>query len=70
MILKKAYSPRWANENNTCIDLTIVWKEFDRELPFTASADDFEEHGRLLFKMALNKEFGEIAPFTPNALCS
>lgn len=65
MILKSAKNPQWANSSNTAIDLVICWEEFDRELPFTASNDDFEEHGKALFKMAMNKEFGEIAPFTP-----
>ena len=63
MILKLAKNPQWADGSGTRIDLVIVWESFDRELPFTADANDFEEHGKLLFTKALNGEFGVIAPF-------
>jgi hypothetical protein len=33
------------------------------KLPFTASADDAEAHGRALYEAAINGEFGQIAPF-------
>ena len=33
-------------------------------IPFTASKDDCEAHGRLIFKNAINGKYGEILPAT------
>ena len=63
MILKTAKNPQWSDSSGTRIDLIIIWQEFEKELPFIADANDFEEHGKLLFTKALNGDFGVIAPF-------
>jgi hypothetical protein len=55
-----AHSPK-ANANGT-IDLILNHPEFG-EIPFCASPDDSEAHGRELYALALAGEFGPIAPY-------
>lgn len=59
-----ASAPAWANEDQTAITLKVRFGHYPDPLPFTASRDDGEEHGRELWSRALFGEFGEIKPFT------
>jgi hypothetical protein len=63
MQLEYAKNPKWANAEQTLIDLTIKWDGIDEELPFTASPDDSEAHGRALFAAAQAGEFGPVAAY-------
>lgn len=63
--LKYANNPKWVNQQHTSIDLTVRFEEFDRDLPFHATPDDVEEHGRDIFERAKNGEFGVVAEWTP-----
>lgn len=63
MQLKYAKTPRWSDEAQTRIDLVICWEDWPQELPFTASADDSEDHGRKIYQQAVEGLYGEIAPF-------
>lgn len=63
MELEYAKNPVWTNADHTMIDLTIKWDAIDEELPFTASPDDCEEHGRALFAAAQAGEYGEVAQY-------
>jgi hypothetical protein len=63
MNLQYAKDPRWANAEQTLIDLTIKWDAIDEELPFTASPSDTEAHGRTIFAAALNGDFGPVADY-------
>ena len=63
MQLQYAKDPRWANAEQTMIDLTIKWDAIDEELPFTASPTDAEAHGRAIFAAALAGEFGLVSEF-------
>ena len=63
MQLQYAKEPKWANAEQTLIDLTIKWDGIDEELPFTASPADPEQHGRALFAAAQAGEFGPIAEY-------
>jgi len=65
MQLEYAKEPVWANAEHTMIDLTIKWVEIGEELPFTASPDDCEEHGRAIFAAAVAGEYGAVAEFVP-----
>lgn len=57
-------SPRWANEEKTAIDCLITTSQFGVEiLPFTASQNDVEEHGKQLFKDISEGKYGEIAEY-------
>jgi hypothetical protein len=65
MRLEYAKNPVWVDENYTMIDLTIKWAEIDEELPFTASPDDCEAHGRAIFVAAVAGEYGSVAKYLP-----
>lgn len=63
MQLEYAKNPVWANAEHTMIDLTIKWDKFSEELPFTASPNDCEEHGRAIFAAAVAGQFGVVADY-------
>lgn len=63
MNLEYAKNPIWANPEKTMIDLTIKWTGIDEELPFTASPNDVEAHGRAIFAAAASGQFGVVAEF-------
>jgi hypothetical protein len=63
MQLEYAKTPIWANAEHTMIDLTIKWDKFPEELPFTASPNDCEEHGRAIFEAAKAGQFGVVAEY-------
>ena len=65
MQLQYAKDPKWANAEQTLIDLTIKWDGLAEELPFTASLDDPEPHGRAIFAAAVAGEFGPVAEWLP-----
>lgn len=65
MQIEYAKDPKWVDLECSKIDLTVKFKEFSIELPFTASPDDCEEHGKLLFEKAINEEFGKITEYVP-----
>ena len=65
MQLQYAKDPKWANAEQTLIDLTIKWTGIDEELPFTASPTDTEAHGRAIFAAAVAGDFGPIAAYVP-----
>lgn len=59
-----ASAPAWANEEQTAIALTVKFSHYPKGLPFTATRDDGERHGRELWSRAVHGEFGEIGPYT------
>jgi hypothetical protein len=63
--LKYANNPKWVDEAHTSIDLTVRFEEIAEDLPFHATPNDTEEHGRDIFAKALAGEFGAIAEWTP-----
>lgn len=59
-------NPVWANEEQTLIDCQITISQFGSEvMPFTAIANDVEEHGRVLFAELVNGKYGVIANYIP-----
>ena len=59
-------NPRWANAEQTMIDCEITTSQFgDEMLPFTASANDVEAHGRAIFADIVAKVYGEIGTYNP-----
>lgn len=55
--------PVWANAQHTAINCRLRTSVFSGELPFTASPNDVEEHGREIFSRCIIGEFGEIQPY-------
>lgn len=58
MIIEYAKNPI-RNQNGT-IDLVVKFKEFPVEVSFTASSDDVEEHGRIIFQNAESGFYGPV----------
>lgn len=64
MIIESAHSPIWVNQNHTAIDLMVKFKEFNEELPFTATLNDNHKHSKTLFDNAINGVYGVIVEYT------
>jgi hypothetical protein len=63
-ILTSLSNARWANAEQTAIDCEITTSQFgDEVLPFTASANDCEAHGRAIFADIVAGQYGPIAEF-------
>jgi hypothetical protein len=59
-------NPHYSNAELTSVDCEVVFKEFgEGSLPFTASSNDCEAHGRALFERIVAGEFGPIAEYVP-----
>ncbi len=67
MKIKTAHSPVWADEQKTKISLDVDFDETDFPglTPFVADSNDYESHGKSLFKRAEKGEFGVVKPFVP-----
>ena len=63
--LKYANNPKWVNQAHTSIELTVRFEEINEDLPFHATPNDVEEHGRDIYTRAAAGEFGVIAEWTP-----
>lgn len=55
-------SPTWANAENTIIDAVVNFDALG-EIPFSASPNDNEQHGREIFERCAAGEFGLVAPY-------
>lgn len=56
--------PRWSNAQHSAIDCIITTSQFaDEPLPFTASQDDIEPHGRAIFQEITEGKYGPIAEY-------
>jgi hypothetical protein len=64
--IESATSPYWLNEQRSGIGLIVKFSEFAEEIPFCATPDDPEEHGRSLFELAVQGEFGIVAEPPPS----
>jgi len=55
---------KWANQDHTLIDCEVTFETIGT-VPFTATPNDTEEHGRDIYARAVFGEFGVIAEWTP-----
>lgn len=63
-LLTSVSNPRWVNAERTAIDCEITTSQFgDEVLPFTATPDDTEAHGRAIFASLVAGEYGPIAEY-------
>jgi hypothetical protein len=63
-ILTSVSNPRWSNTGKTAIDCEITTSQFGAEiLPFTASQNDVEAHGRAIFAALVSGQYGPIADY-------
>lgn len=61
-----AKQPRWGDIEQTFIICTVVSKD-DGDIEFNAMPTDPDPDGRELYARCLAGEFGEMAPYRPNA---
>lgn len=65
-LLASVSNPRWANAEHTMIDCEITTSQFgDEVLPFAASPNDVEAHGRAIFADLVAGKYGPIAEYVP-----
>ena len=62
MQIKNVKNPQWTNAEHTMINVALETDVFG-EIPFSASPDDVEEHGREIFEDAVAGKFGIIAEY-------
>jgi hypothetical protein len=60
--------PRWSHEDRRAIDCLVKTNTIIDEVPYTASADDVELHGRELYERLKAGYYGEIAPMEPRSV--
>lgn len=59
-------NPVWVDAEHTAINCEIATTEFGNEmLPFTASPNDVEAHGREIFADIAAGKYGPIAEYVP-----
>lgn len=63
LTVQYAKDPFWSSDNGQQITLTVKFKEFEEELPFTATSFDVMPYGVDLYNRAKAGEFGDIAPY-------
>lgn len=57
---------KYVSADHQIISMMVKFDDFDEAISFVATANDVEEHGRLLFEKAIAGDFGSIAEFTPS----
>jgi hypothetical protein len=63
-LLTSVSDPCWANAEHTMIDCEITTSQLgDEILPFTASPNDVEAHGRAIFADLVAGKYGPIAEY-------
>lgn len=63
--LEYVINPAWCNDAHTAINMSAKFSHQDVFVPFTATLDDTEAHGRITFARVASGEFGDIAPYIP-----
>lgn len=57
-------NPQWADAEHTVIDCEITTSQFGNEvLPFTASKNDVEAHGRAIFAGLVEGKYGLVSEY-------
>lgn len=55
-------NPKYSSPDGSAID--VEWNHFEFGwIPFTATPDDVEQHGRDIYAAAISGEYGPIAPY-------
>ena len=66
MIILNVKTPSWANAEHTLLDVTLETDAYG-EIPFSASPDDVDAHGREIFADAVAGRFGAISEYVAPA---
>ncbi|WP_353681691.1 DUF4376 domain-containing protein [Escherichia coli] len=65
MKIEKIINPVWGNPEHTVINGMVKFLENNEALPFTATPEDTELHGREVFEACIRGEAGRIGDYTP-----
>lgn len=65
LTIENAKNPIFSDKEKSMISLDVKFKEFDAEIPFTASPFDKMPYGVELYERSVSGEFGEIADYVP-----
>ncbi|MBV7413617.1 hypothetical protein [Aeromonas sp. sif2433] len=60
-----ATAPSWQDAEHTTLLMAVQFEHLAEPVPFTASPDDVEPHGRWLFALARDGAFGPVAEYVP-----
>lgn len=61
-------NPVYANAEGTLINVNVLFDHLGEVVPFTASPDDVEEHGREIYLNAVRGDYGVIGDYIPVVL--
>ena len=64
-IVETIHSPIYSDETGTRIDCMVKFDTVSIEVPFTADANDVEEHGRAIHAALVAGQYGTIAEYVP-----
>jgi hypothetical protein len=64
-IVETIHSPVFSDDTGTRIDCMVKFDTLPVEVPFTADANDVEEHGRAIYVALAAGEYGTIAAYVP-----
>jgi hypothetical protein len=65
MNVESIHSPVYIDNTGNRIDCMVKFETLPMEVPFTADANDVEEHGRTIYAALIAGEYGPIAPYVP-----
>ena len=71
LTIKTVRQLRWNDASNTSLNMLVAFEGSSDtlgEIPFTATVNDTEIHGRELFDRSMAGEFGAIAPYAAPVL--
>jgi hypothetical protein len=64
-IVETIHSPVYVDETGTRIDCMVKFDTVPVEVPFTADANDVEEHGRAIHAALVAGQYGHIVAYVP-----
>ena len=63
--VEKISSPHFSSEDQLNIDCMVKFDTLPMEVPFTASVNDSESHGREIYARIMSGTYGDILPYVP-----
>ena len=64
LVAESVRSLRFSSQDGQSIDCSVKFDHLGSEVPFTASKNDPENHGRSMYDDLVAGKYGEIAPYT------
>lgn len=65
MKYSKVSNARYANAEKTLVTVDVHFDHLGEVVPFAASPNDCEEHGRKIYEEVISGKHGAIMPFVP-----